>query len=313
MIKRTLISLLLTILCAVSQPILAWSYHTHRKITADAVRLMPESFRREFAGKKSHFLKGSTDPDIVLKDFTNHVYHPDGSAVDGLYRIQQLFDQAVELVISNENPDATAYLLGLMSHYIADINQPLHTAGRDRDPDESEYHSQYERDINPILKELSLPQIEYQPVTSVTERVKSMAKEANRYYDEIGIAYRAGKGLAPLRKMTERQIAASVGHIIDFWLGVYQAAGRKFNENAEVAQANPGENWNSKSKSDDKDQRININSASADELVDFFKIPRPRALRIIEKRPYRSIYELAEVDGLNVHFVRRHKDQIRLR
>ncbi|PKL47070.1 MAG: hypothetical protein CVV42_14340 [Candidatus Riflebacteria bacterium HGW-Riflebacteria-2] len=315
MIKKILIILLLTLFGAANTPAQAWSYHTHRKITADAVRLMPETFRREFSGKKSHFLKGSTDPDTLIKDFTSHVYHPDGSATDGLYRIQQLFDKAVELVRSGQDPEATAYVLGLMSHYIADINQPLHTAGRDFDANESEYHSQFERDLNPVLKELQLPTVEYRPVTSVEERVKAMAKEANRYYAEIGAAYRDGRGLAPLREMAERQIAISTKHIIDFWLGVYQAAGRIFNETAAMAKSDESaENWNSKKAEDaSSSDTININNASIDALANFFNISQGKAARIVEGRPFNSTYDLAKVDGFNVHFVRRHKDRIRLR
>jgi len=307
--------LLVLMFCSLSTPLQAWSYHTHRKITADAVRLMPESFRREFSGKKSHFLKGSTDPDIIIKDFTSHVYHPDGSATDGLKRIQQLFDKAVELIKSNQSADSIAYTLGLMSHYIADINQPLHTAGRDYDANESEYHSLFERDLNPVLKELALPTVEYRPVTFVEDRVKSMAKEANRYYDEIGIAYREGKGLTPLRPMAERQIAASTQNIIDFWLGAYQAAGRIFPETAAAAQTDDiDENWSSKEAPQDKssNDQININTASPDDLATFFNIPKSRAQRIVEGRPFNSAYDLAKVDGFNVHFVRRHKDRIKL-
>ena len=312
--KKILLTMLL-LLWSVNVPVLAWSYHTHRKITADAVRLMPESFRRDFSGQKSHFLKGSTDPDILIKDFINHVYHPGGSATNGLYRIQQLFDKAVELIRTNQSADAIAYVLGLMSHYVADINQPLHTAGRDYDADESEYHSLFERDLNPILKELALPNVEYRPVTSVDERVKAMATEANRYYDEIGAAYRNGSGLAQVRTMAERQIAASTQQVVDFWLGAYQAAGRVFSESATAAQAaDYDEAWNSASQttSGGNDQ-ININTASAADLAVFFNIPEVRARKILDGRPFSSVYDLAKVDGFNVYFVKRNKDRIRLR
>jgi len=315
MVRKTLLILFWLLICAADMPAHAWSYHTHRKITSDAVRLMPEAFRREYAGKKSHFLKGATDPDTLIKDFTSHVYHPDGSATDGLYRVQQLFDKAVELVRNGQDPDGTAYVLGLMSHYIADINQPLHTAGRDYDANESEYHTQFERDLNPVLKELKLPTVEYRPVTSVEERVKSMAQEANRYYDEIGIAYRDGRGLAPLREMAERQIAVATQQIIDFWLGVYLAAGRTFEQTAESARNDQAaENWSAdKAVASGSSDTININNASIDDLATFFNISQSKAARIPESRPFNSVFDLAKVDGFNVHFVRRYKDRIKLR
>jgi len=313
-VKKILLTILL-LLWSSDVPLLAWSYHTHRKITADAVRLMPESFRREFSGQKSHFLKGSTDPDILIKDFINHVYHPGGSATGGLYRVQQLFDKAVELIRTNQSPDAVAYVLGLMSHYIADINQPLHTAGRDSDENESEYHSMFERDLNPVLKELALPNIEYRSVTSVEERVKAMAAEANRYYDEIGGAYRNGSGLAQVRVMAERQIAVSTQQIVDFWLGAYQAAGRIFSETAIAAQtADYDETWSSASQTaKSSNDQININTASSADLAEFFSIPETKAQKIVDGRPFNAVYDLAKVDGFNVYFVKRHKDRIKLR
>jgi len=314
-VKNILITILWMLLWGAEAPLHAWSYHTHRKITADAVRLMPESFRREFSGQKSHFLKGSTDPDILVKDFMNHVYHPGGTAVGGYYRIQQLFDKAVELIRTNQSADSIAYVLGLMSHYIADINQPLHTAGRDSDENESEYHSIFERDLNPVLKELVLPKIEYRPVTSLEERVKAMAIEANRYYDDIGVAYRNGSGLASVRAMAEKQIAVSTQQVVDFWLGAYKAAGRVFSESALVSQAaDSDENCNSASQmTRSSSDVININTAKADDLAEFFNISAVKAQRIVDGRPFSAIYDLAKVDGFNVYFVKRHKDRIKLR
>lgn len=293
--------------------VLAWSYHTHRKITADAVRLMPESFRNEFSGHKSHFLKGSTDPDTMIKDFANHAYHPDGSHTDGMYRIIALFDKAGELIRTRESPDKIAYTLGLISHYIADLNQPLHTAGSERDPDESEYHSRYERDLNPHLKNLVLPQIEYRPVDSVENAVKSMAIEANRYYGHIGSAYRGGRGLPELIEISDRQIAASIENVVNFWLGIYKQAGHNFAESANQAfqTSQTTADWSSGTKNQSADM-ININSASAEALAEFFKISPQKASSIVSARPFNTAYDLARVDGFTVHFVKRHKDRIRL-
>lgn len=313
--RQTILTLLLTV-AAFFMPLSeadAWSYHTHRKITADAARLMPESFRNEFTGHKSHFLKGSTDPDTMIKDFANHAYHPDGSHTDGMYRIMALFDKAVELIRTRESPDKIAYTLGLVSHYIADLNQPLHTAGSERDPDESEYHSRYERDLNPHLKNLALPQIEYRPVESVESAIKSMAIEANRFYGHIGSAYRGGRGLPELIEISDRQIAASIENVVNFWLGIYRQAGHNFGESANQAfkTSQTTADWSGESKSSSNDM-ININNASAEALADFFKISPQKARSIVSSRPFNTAYDLAKVEGFTVHFVKRHKDRIRL-
>lgn len=292
----------------------AWSYHTHRKITADAVRLMPESFRKEFSGHKSHFLKGSTDPDTLIKDFANHAYHPDGSHSDGMYRIMALFDKAVELIRTREAPDKIAYILGLASHYIADLNQPLHTAGSERDPGESEYHTRYERDLNSHLKDLQLPSIEYRPVESVESSVKAMTIEANRYYGNIGAAYRGGRGLSDLIEISDKQIAASIQNVVNFWQGMYKAAGYNFSESAAQAmQATDNtQNWENSTAPTPLNDSININNASAESLSEFFKISPQKAKSIVDARPFNTAYDLAKIDGFTVHFVKRHKDRIKL-
>ncbi len=291
----------------------AWSYHTHRKLTADAVRLMPEAFRNQFAGQKASFLKGSTDPDTLIKDFTNHVYHPDGSMVDGLYRIKDLFNTSAGLVRSQAEPEKIAYLLGLMSHYIADLNQPLHTAGSERNPDESEYHTRYERDLNKELRNLELPEINYRPVTDVEQRVKEMAGIAHREYDAVDRAYRGdGQGLPDVLEMSRRQLAASTGNIIDFWLGVFIEGGRPLDTGSQPpANAATIAEWQSEASPDAADQ-ININSATAEQLATFFHIELPKANRIVDARPFSSAYDLAKVQGFTVHFVKRHRDRIRL-
>lgn len=308
--KKALCAVIL--LCLTCQPLLAWSYHTHRKITANAVRLMPESFRNQFSGHKAHFLKGSTDPDTMIKDFANHAYHTDGSHPDGLYRIVALYTKAVELIRSKESPEKIAYLLGLLSHYVADLNQPLHTAGKSRDPNESEYHSKYERDLNPHLKNLQLPQINYTPVESPEQRIIAMTNEANRYYDEIGSAYRGGNGLPQVLTISEQQINASIQNIVDFWLGAYKEAGHNFWETPAQATLTDTATWSSESSSKGGSDTININSASHAELTTFFNITPVKAQRIIEGRPFNAAYDLAKVEGFTVHFVKRHKDSIKL-
>ncbi len=115
--------------------------------------------------------------------------------------------------------------------------------------------------------------------------------------------------------MAERQIAVATQQIIDFWLGVYQAAGRTFEQTAESARNDQtAENWNpDKAVASGSSDTININNASIDDLATFFSISQSKAARIPESRPFNSVFDLAKVDGFNVHFVRRYKDRIRLR
>lgn len=281
----------------------AWSFHTHRKITADALRLMPTAFKTEFAAYRQDFLQGSTDPDMVIKDFANHAYHPDGSHTAGLYRIEELFNETIKMIKAKRSAKDIAYQLGLLSHYVADLNQPLHTAGRERDPNESVYHVKYERDLNPWLSLYKLPVMHYRPVSVVKDRVVQMTTEALRYYDQIKDAYTGGDRYPAVAAMSEKQVAVSTGAVIDFWLGAFKAAGRTFSETSS-ASSSPASAIIGDS--------ININSATAAELSRFFNISAARATRIVNARPFKSIYALAKLDGFNVGFVKRNRKRIRL-
>lgn len=69
----------------------------------------------------------SDDPDTVLRDGKNHTFDIWGDARTGSpKKIADLFNRAVgELQAGNQR--AAGRSIGLMSHYLADINSPLHT------------------------------------------------------------------------------------------------------------------------------------------------------------------------------------------
>lgn len=291
-----------------SSSLFAWGYHTHRKLTAEAFKNMPEAFQARFSKQKKSFLQGCTDPDIMIKDFMNHIYYPDGTQTGGLYRIQDLFNRSVELLSSGENDEKTAYVMGLMSHYIADLNVPLHTAGSERDPDESSYHSSYESDINHNLRNFKFSFDQERPVSSIEERVKEMTTAALRHYDEIGASYRAGSNLNPLMAMTEKQLNAAMQNIVDFWCAVLRSA--KFDLNNRQAMQ---PDWTVQAPAKNEPEKININAASVIELADFFKISQAKAQNIVDSRPYRSAYDLAKTGIFNPMYIKRHKDRIKTR
>ncbi|MGM0600394.1 MAG: zinc dependent phospholipase C family protein [Candidatus Rifleibacteriota bacterium] len=306
--KRFIYSIIFLLFSAGS--VFGWGYHTHRKITADAMRLMPESFKQKFSSQKKSFLQGCTDPDMLLKDFYNHIYYPDGSHTGGYERIQELYDKAVYLLGENKSLEKSAYILGLLSHYIADLNQPLHTAGKARDPNEDEYHSKYEREINRNLKKFELSEIQFRPIKTVKVRVQKMASEALRHYDAIGAAYRNGNRLEEVWDMTEKQIQNSVQNIVDFWSSAWQDSGHTLN-NQNYMQTDLS--WQTTDSADSKAESININSASAAELAAFFNISRSKARRIISGRPFRRVYDLARTKVFTPMYIQRNKDKIRLK
>ena len=293
-----------------SSTLFAWGYHTHRKLTADAMRFMPQSFKQKFCTQKNSFLQGCTDPDMLIKDFYNHIYYPDGSHIGGYKRIRELYTKAVRLLYDNQSLEKSAYVLGLLSHYIADLNQPLHTAGRDRDPYEDDYHSKYEKDVNHNLKNFELSDIQIKPIKTIRTRVQEMAAKAFDHYDEIGNAYRYGNGLKDIHYMTEKQLNNSVQNIVDFWSSAWQDAGNSIN-NTNNTQTEIS--WQTNNKNESKAKSININRASAAELASFFDISQSKARRIISGRPFRRAFDLARTKVFTPMYIQRNKDKIRLK
>ncbi|MFZ5950865.1 MAG: zinc dependent phospholipase C family protein, partial [Candidatus Rifleibacteriota bacterium] len=271
-----------------------------------------EAFQNRFSRQKKSFLKGSTDPDMLIKDFTNHIYYLDGTQTGGMYRITDLFNRAVELLRSGESDEKTAYVMGLMSHYIADLNQPLHSAGKERDPYEDAYHSRYEGDINHSLRNFNLVCGNERLITSIEERVMEMVGAANRHYDEIGMSYRAATDLNPLMEMTGRQLNASLQNIVDFWATALYSA--NFNaSNQQTAQTPASEDWNVQGKPEKEADSINVNSASAVDMAAFFRISEEKAQRLVDGRPFKSAYDLAKTGVFNPMYIKRNKDRIRIK
>lgn len=310
LMKRN-IFLLIALLFLTATDLYAWGYHTHRKLTAEAFKHMPEAFQQRFQKHKKAFLKGSTDPDTLIMDFQNHIFYPDGRQTGGLYRIQDLFNRSVELLSSSESDEKTAYMMGLMSHYIADLNQPLHTAGSERDPSEGSYHSLHEKDINRNLRRFTFSFFRERQISSIEERVREMTAQAFKEYDAIGISYRAGTGLEPLVPMVEKQLNASLQNIVDFWSAVLRSA--RFDSNAASRDSSAGTAWNLDNSEVADPEKINVNSASAAELSDFFKINPEKAQLIVDNRPYRTAYDLAKTKVFTPMYIKRNRDRIKLK
>ncbi len=322
----TLIGFFLFLSCFLltENSVCAWSYHTHRKIAADALYRMPAFFQKRFFQFKETILRGSTDPDMLLKDFQNHYYnvHTRRKSQEAPGYIRDMFESISGKIRRSESDEDIARWLGLLSHYVGDLNQPLHTDGDEVDPTEDTYHSKFEKEVEGNLSKIKVASITFNPVAKPVERVMEMVEAANPFYGDIGKAYGSGNRIFDLMPMVTRQYNAAVNHVVDFWLGVFKESGA----NLDLSQTNfaslPPEvqlelsapmvvaNESGVSVLSPGVELVDINTASADQLRTIPGVGEKKAKSIIENRPYKSIYDLARVKGFGAKLVERISDRI---
>lgn len=289
----------------------AWSFHTHRKVVSDALSFLPTAFQERFRPHKDLMMRGATDPDMVIKDFMNHVYHVNSRwGHDSAARIGDLFTQAVQQVKERGPGPEAAYTMGLLAHYVADLNQPLHTAGSEADFAESDYHARFEKDVQSRMTHIPVPvPTGYEPVTDPERRVMEMAKAASPFYGRIGAAYRGGNGVFDLDDVVNAQYAAAVKHVADFWLGIMNLGDQQIQPIPPavveaIQAASPAQDLpplqlsRAEGFPASKNPLIDINTATLDQLMSISGIGEKRAQAIIDARrvrPFRSIRDLANV------------------
>jgi len=197
--KRSFIIFFL-VLILFFNPIFGWSTKTHQKIAKEALYSLPKEYQRKLSPYLDELLEGSVAPDRIYKDFNNHVFHVHVDKGKGPEKVREKYLEIISLVQEGKPWRLIAFQLGVLSHYIADLNNPLHTDSSKR---EDEFHSKYEKDadvINPKIKS-ELIYIKY-PASYILDSIFN----ANRFYKDIEKAYLSGDKFRDVSKITQEQI-----------------------------------------------------------------------------------------------------------
>jgi len=156
-----------------------WDSRTHQFITSNALKKCKASFVHLLKLHQELFILGIEAPDRIFKDFTNHYYnctpnefgYNSGSVIKKIDKeiilIKQMMDDPEKIIlhpkihpflipILNTSLKAIIFEFGVLSHYIADLHQPLHTDGKDRFVDEETVHKIMEADTRLHLKDFEL-------------------------------------------------------------------------------------------------------------------------------------------------------------
>ena len=226
LIFRSIIAALLFLFLPTSKTCWAWHTLMHIHITQEAFSCLPVDVQKEFQPHLGAILWGSLAPDVVLRDWPNHewnVHSAPGYQGSGPSRIKGLCSSiANDLSREPRELAHAAYKLGLLSHYLADLNQPLHTD--EYSDDELWIHSLYEMDA--FANQQNIPYTfrgtefrldSYQMAVACAER-------ANRYYEAIIRAYAEGDGYANAEGITALNLQRAVDNIHDTWLTLWYSA-----------------------------------------------------------------------------------------
>ena len=167
------------------------------------------------------------DPDMVLRDFYHHVYDRTGEPYgDAPSRVEALYRQAVDQLRGGDRI-AASRTLGLLSHYLSDSANPLHT---DQTPAEKGMHSRYEDAVDDVTDQpgagaASLAPHTTAPNTDARGLTEQIAGTAHADYDALVSGFIADRNSPEVQAITERSLNAAVGGVADTIAGISADAG----------------------------------------------------------------------------------------
>jgi hypothetical protein len=128
-------------LLAGGSPAFAWTPATQTVIAREAARLSPPDLARQLERHRGAFEEGVNAP-FADTDPSRHMKNPDGSGQ--LDRVVAAEAAAAVAAIRGHKPfEEIVRRLGVVSHYVADANNPLAASGAD--PEERRYFVDYLR------------------------------------------------------------------------------------------------------------------------------------------------------------------------
>ncbi len=130
---------LLVLAAVLAVPAGAWTPASQQSIAEAAARLAPPDLYRQLARHRRAYLQGVRDG-FGERDPQAHSKHADGSGrLDGA--IAAAVDNAVRAITAHQPFSEICYRLGIVSHFVADANNPLNTD--QTDPEEGRYFADF--------------------------------------------------------------------------------------------------------------------------------------------------------------------------
>jgi len=211
--------LLIATLSNICVKVYTWDWDTHKWLVDQALNHVPSDWKTLFINYKQEIIDGCTAPDRIFHDWENHVYHPNTGWGGAPATVAKWYSWFVGN-LTNENYEEAFFAAGVLSHYVSDVCNPLHTDSSD---EESTMHSDYEYDVGEHLFEISISVEKLDNVYSrnVSNYVKSLAVISNSYYDSLVSSYleEGGWDSETVRNITEICLNLAVKAVASVWVG----------------------------------------------------------------------------------------------
>jgi len=183
-------------------PAAAWSPASQETVAVEAAKMAPPDLARQLERRRDVFLEGVRS--AFLEDAERHFKNSDGTGT--LDRTIFLESDAAVKAIRDLGPfDEVVRQLGVVAHYVADLNNPLNTSGTDGD--EARYFADYLRYVQQVEPRFALVFYTTEPVVESRSELKTL----------IGRALYRGRALYPLIGAEYRRIgfASGIGRFDD--------------------------------------------------------------------------------------------------
>ncbi len=188
-------------------PAAAWTPATQVTIAREAARLSPPDLARQLEKHKRAFEEGVNAP-FSDTDASRHMKNPDGSGqLDRVLEAETA--AAVEAIRAHKPFEEIVRRLGVVSHYVADANNPL--AASADDPEEGRYFVDYLRYAETAEPRFPLVFYGLQPGLdggrSLSPLTAAALKRGRELYPLIGREYRRidfASGIGALRRPLHR-------------------------------------------------------------------------------------------------------------
>ena len=128
---------------------------SHHKIAMDALLRLSgrdaEMWQKLFLANADVYMKGAKAPDDVFRDSQNHVLHVRDNYWGGAVEAAEAWYEKLLMMIRARNWPEAVYAAGVLSHYVCDPMQPLHTAQCES---EGSIHRAFEQSVSKSYSKL---------------------------------------------------------------------------------------------------------------------------------------------------------------